>query len=443
MTASKPCFLLVLLLIGGQCGVFVANSDADDVPELQLQPIADGFTSPHYLVTPPDDARRFVLDLTGQIWVLDQDGRRGEQPFLDLTDRMVDLDESYDERGLLGLAFHPDYASNGRFFVYYSAPLREEGPRGWNHTSRLSEFRVSENPGRADADSERIVLTVDQPQMNHNGGRILFGADGYLYVGLGDGGAAGDLGEGHPPLGNGQDVSTLKGSVLRIDVEQTPYGIPEDNPLVRHSLPSDAKFAGERARDEIWAWGIRNAWGMAFDRESGDLYVADVGQNLWEEVNRMRGPGNYGWRLEEGTHGFNPDDMDEVIPDGPESGPLGEPLIEPAIEYRNVNGHETGTGSSVIGGYVYRGAAIPGLTGRYVFGDWTTVRGKPAGAVLVSQPTVDKASRETWPFTVAVEQDQYVLGFGEDAAGELYVLTSNNVGPKGQTGRIFKVTPIE
>ncbi len=443
MTACKPCFALILLLLGGQGGGFVANSSAQPFTDLQLQPIADGFTSPHYLVTPPEDARRFVLDLTGQIWVLSEDGRRGGQPFLDLTDRLVDLNKSYDERGLLGLAFHPDYSSNGRFFVYYSAPLRDNAPEGWNHTSRLSEFRVSEDPGRADPDSERIMLTIDQPQMNHNGGRILFGPDGYLYVGLGDGGAGGDLGEGHPPLGNGQDVSTLKGSVLRIDVEQTPYGIPDDNPLVGRELPPDAKFVGERARDEIWAWGIRNAWGMAFDRESGDLFVADVGQNLWEEVNRMRGPGNYGWRLEEGTHGFNPQDMDEIIPDGPDKGPLGEPLIAPEIEYRNVNGHETGTGSSVIGGYVYRGEAIPQLTGQYVFGDWTTVRGKPAGAVLVSQPNSDQPPEATWPFAVANETNQYVLGFGEDAAGELYVLTSNNVGPRGETGRIFKIMPME
>jgi glucose/arabinose dehydrogenase len=285
-----------------------------------------------------------------------------------------------------------------------------------------------------------VLLKIDQPQMNHNGGRLAFGADGYLYIGLGDGGAAGDLGEGHPPLGNGQDVTTLKGSVLRIDVEQTPYGIPPDNPLVNRSLPNGPSFAESRPRKEIWAWGIRNAWGMGFDRETGDLYVADVGQNLWEEVNRMRGPGNYGWHLQEGTHGFNPEDMDEIIKDGPATGPLGESLIDPVIEYRNTGGHEEGQGISVIGGRVYRGQAIPALQGQYVFGDWSRRSGEPAGVVLTSTPNDANSSEKTlWPISVAVEHNQYILGFGEDAEGELYVLASDRAGPEGETGQIFKI----
>jgi len=370
------------------CLLTTARTNANDPSstDLKLQPVSEGFTAPHFLVTPPNDARRFVLDLTGQIFILEDDGTPRQQPFLDVSDRMVKLSESYDERGLLGLAFHPNFQQNGRFFVYYSAPLRPGGPDGWNHTSHLSEFRVSDDPDRADSDSERVLLKIDQPQMNHNGGRITFGPDGFLYIGLGDGGAAGDVGEGHPPLGNSQDVTTLKGSILRIDVDQKPYGIPSDNPLVNKTLPDDVAYAGSTARDEIWAWGIRNAWGMTFDRETGDLYVADVGQNLWEEVDRLREPGNYGWHLKEGTHGFNPQDMDEIIPEGPQEGPMGEPLIDPVVEYKNAGGHDEGLGISVIGGHVYRGQSIPELKGTYVFGDWSANSERAAGVVLLAKP---------------------------------------------------------
>ena len=434
-------FAALWMLVAVSLNTACAQQQNEPFAELQLQPVADGFTAPHYLTSPPDDSRRFVLDLVGRIYVLTEDGARRPEPFLDLSDRMIDVNEDYDERGLLGLAFHPDYRDNGRFFVYYSAPLRDGAPNGWNHTSHLAEFRVSEDPNRADASSERIVMRIDQPQMNHNGGRILFGPDGYLFVGLGDGGAAGDLGEGHPPLGNGQDVTTLKGSVLRIDVDQQPYAIPDDNPLVGKELPDDVPYAGDSPRQEIWAWGIRNAWGMAFDRKTGDLYVADVGQHLWEEVSRMKQPGNYGWRLMEGTHGFDPQNMDRVIEDRPETGPMDEPLIEPVIEYRNTGGHSDGQGTCIVGGYVYRGSAIPQLQGQYVFGDWSAGNGRTGGVILIARPAsqADSDDEQLWPVSVGVEHDQYVLGFGEDADGEVYVLSSSQRGPTGNTGRIYQI----
>lgn len=434
---------IAFLLILAWSPLSTSDAQQKDAPftELQLEPVAEGFTAPHYLITPPNDARRFVVDLAGRIVILDEEGTPAPEPFLDVSDRVVTLQENYDERGLLGLAFHPEYQQNGRLFVYYSAPLREEGPDGWNHTSHLSEFRVSEDANRADPASERVLLQIDQPQLNHNGGRIVFGPDGYLYVCLGDGGSAADQGVGHPPLGNGQDITTLLGSILRIDVNQEPYGIPEDNPLVSQDVPEGADYAGRTVREEIWAWGIRNAWGMAFDRETGQLYTADVGQNLWEEVNLMKQPGNYGWNLKEGMHGFGPQKVGRIIEDAPDTGPMGEPLIDPVIEYGNKKGQRDGLGICVVGGHVYRGAAVPELQGQYVFGDWTSRPDEPAGAVFVTIPAngEDHAEKRSWPIGTAIEHNQYILGFGEDADRELYVLASSERGPTGTTGRVFRI----
>ncbi|MEZ6090203.1 MAG: PQQ-dependent sugar dehydrogenase [Pirellulaceae bacterium] len=439
---SVMIFRLAIALNVTLFPLIAAVAQRREVPftALRLEPIAEGLTAPHYLVTPPNDARRFVVDLVGQIRLLQEDGKLRNEPFLDVSERMVKLQEGYDERGLLGLAFHPDFKQNGRFFVYYSAPLRDEGPDGWNNTSHLSEFRVSEQADRADPASERILMRIDQPQLNHNGGRLLFGPDGYLYVGLGDGGAAADRGEGHPPLGNGQDVSTLLGSILRIDVEEEPFGIPEDNPLVGFDLPDNADYLNTQPRGEIWAWGIRNTWGMSFDRKTGELYAADVGQILWEEVNLMKRPGNYGWHRKEGTHGFDPQNMDKIIDDAPKKGLMGEPLIDPIIEYTNAQGHDDGLGVCVVGGHVYRGSSIPELAGQYVFGDWSGSE-TATGLILVAAPSgQDHASRDgLWPIKTAIKHHQYILGFGEDNDGELYVLTSSQRGPSGTTGRVFRI----
>ena len=403
--------------------------------------VAEGLAAPLALMPSGDGSDRlFILDQVGQIWTLTPVGDLLAEPFLDVSDRMVNLQTGYDERGLLGLAFHPNFAENGRFYVYYSAPLRDGAPADWNHTSHVSEFTVSgDDPNVADAGSERILLQVDQPQSNHNAGQIAFGPDGYLYIPLGDGGGANDTGIGHTPeIGNSQDTTNLMGSILRIDVDRgDPYGIPSDNP-----------FSGEDGREEIYAYGLRNPYRIAFD-PGGDrqLFAGDVGQNLWEEVNIVTLGGNYGWRIKEGAHCFNPQNPHVSPEECPDTGPMGETLIDPVIEYQNANA-PGGLGLAVVGGMVYRGEVLPGFQGRYVFGDWSTGFGQPDGILLVATPP--EMAEGLWPFEelrIATREDgrlgHYLLSFGQDANLELYVLTSDTAGPSGDTGKAFKMVPPE
>jgi glucose/arabinose dehydrogenase len=411
-------------------------SQVSSGPTVGLDLVAEGLTAPLWLKESPDGTGRlFVVDQVGAVRIIHPDGALDPEPFLDVADRMVTLMAEFDERGLLGLAFHPDYGSNGLFYVYYSAPLRPGAPSGWNHTSHISEFRVSSDGDRADADSERIVLQVDQPQFNHNGGALSFGPDGFLYISLGDGGGANDVGVGHTPgLGNGQDATNLLGAILRIDVDgAAPYGIPRDNP-----------FIGTEARDEIYAYGLRNPYRFSFDMGGARaLLAADVGQHLWEEVNVIERGGNYGWNVKEGTHCFDPASPFESPAECPDVGPLfGDPLIDPVIEYANSRTQPDGLGIAVIGGFVYRGRTLPQLGGRYVFGDWSTGFAVPDGRLFVSRP----ARRGLWhiqELSVAGRADgrlgHYVLGFGQDRSGEVYVLTTDNTGPTGDTGRVYRL----
>jgi glucose/arabinose dehydrogenase len=423
------------------------QAQEDDAPAVGLRLVADGLTSPVTMADPGDGSGRlFVVDQIGLIRVLMPDGTLRAEPFLDVRSRMVALNPGFDERGLLGLAFHPSYAANGRFFVYYSAPLRAGGPAGFNHTSHISEFRVSSDPNRADPASERILLQVDEPQGNHNAGTLLFGpSDGYLYISLGDGGGANDVGLGHVDDwyaenagGNGQDVEqNLLGSILRIDVDGgDPYGIPVDNP-----------FVGGPGLDETWAYGFRNPYRFSFDKGgSHDLLVADVGQLLWEEVSVAVKGGNYGWNVREGTHCFStatPNQSPAECPDTVESGVReGDPLLDPVIEYANAR-QEDGLGLAVVGGYVYRGSALPQFGGRYVFGDWSeTFGGAPSGKLFVAKPR-KKGLWQMEQLRIATsptgELGHRVLGFGQDGEGELYVLTTDNSGPSGTTGKVFKL----
>ena len=401
-----------------------------------LELVAEGLAAPVQLVEPPDGSGRlFILDQAGLIWVVDADGTLLDEPFLDLRDRMVDVGPGYDERGALGLAFHPDYATNGRLFVYYSAPLRPEAPAGWNHTSHISEFAVSADPNRADAGSERILLQVDQPQGNHNAGTLAFGpADGLLYISLGDGGGSNDVGPGHTPgIGNAQDVTNLLGSILRIDVDGAePYAIPADNP-----------FVGVEGRDEIFAYGLRNPYRFSFDlRGDHALLAGDAGQALWEEVSRITRGGNYGWNIKEGTHCFDPSSPGAPTGDCPDTGPRGEPLVDPVIEYPNSR-QPGGIGAVVVGGHVYRGSDLPQLRGRYVFGDWSSSFVEPDGTLLVAKPRKNRL----WKIQELRIQGRpdgrlghQILGFGQDAAGEVYVLTADRSGPSGDTGRVYRLT---
>ncbi|MEF8799484.1 MAG: PQQ-dependent sugar dehydrogenase [Halolamina sp.] len=283
-----------------------------------------------------------------------------------------------DRRYVAGIALHPAFPENRRLFVRYSAPARADTPEGDSHTFVLSEFRVDDDGYEVIADSEREILTIPQPQANHNAGSVLFGPDGYLYIGVGDGGAGGDQGKGHVQDwydavdgGNGQDVTeNLLDSILRIDVDDQQgdqaYAIPDSNPLV-----------GAPGLDEQFAWGFRNPWRLSFDGDK--LYAGDVGQNRYEEVDRVKKGGNYGWNVMEGTHCFQADDCpDERYPDVRG----GEPLLDPVTEYPH--GNVPVSGISVIVGNVYRGSAVPGLHGQFVFGDL-----QAGGELFVAQPAAD------------------------------------------------------
>jgi glucose/arabinose dehydrogenase len=333
--------------------------------------VADGFESPVDIQFAPDGSgRMFVVEQPGRIRIFDPSGlARG--PFLDLTDR---VNARGNEQGLLGLAFHPSYAENGLFFVNYT-----------DHADHnvIARFRVSEDPSFADASTETRLLSIDDPFGNHNGGVLAFGPDGYLYAGMGDGGSAND------PFGNGQNTDSLLGKVLRLDVDGgDPYAVPADNPFVNGG--------GSPA---VWAYGLRNPWRMSFDSATGDLYIADVGQGTWEEVNVLpagsAGGVNFGWNLREGAHEFagNP--------------PPDAQLIDPVAEYSHNEG-----GCSITGGYAYRGA-MPQWNGIYFYGDYCT--GKLWGLL---QPS--GAGGPQWQSALLYETRANITTFGQDPGGEVY-----------------------
>ncbi|HET6569361.1 MAG TPA: PQQ-dependent sugar dehydrogenase [Rhodothermales bacterium] len=441
----------------GQMGSEIHVEPQAQAGDADLELVVDGLTSPVTLVEPPDDTGRlFVVDQVGKIWIVTADGTMLDEPFLDLSDKIVDLNPGYDERGLLGLAFHPDYATNGRFFVYYAAPPRPEAPENFNNTTHLAEFAVSaDDPNKADPASEDTLLLVDEPQANHEAGTVAFGPDGYLYLSLGDGGGANDINLGHVDDwydgnagGNGQDVdANLLGSILRIDVDNPAegknYGIPADNPALAESGP-----------DEQYAYGFRNPYRFSFDM-GGDhaLIVGDAGQNLYEEVSVVTKGGNYGWNVKEGTHCFDAENPFTVPDSCPSVDDDGDPLIDPVIEFENSSGFpETGLGLVVIGGNVYRGTDIPALQGKYIFGAWS--RGETEGATEEEEVHLpgrifmaDMTTEGMWPFsemTIANVDSfsHFILGFGQDLSGEMYVLTTDSVGPAGSSGKVFRLSPV-
>ena len=350
----------------------------------RLQQVVIGLSTPLYLTAPADDPRLFIVEKTGGIRIV-KDGILLPTPFLDLAAKV----SAGGEQGLLGLAFDPEYATNGRFVVHYTDLAGN---------TVLSRFLVSADPDRADAASEQLILAAAQPAANHNGGQVAFGPDGLLYLGLGDGGGSGD------PEGRGQSLADLLGSILRVDLRTgDPYTVPADNPFV----------GNPNARPEIWSYGLRNPWRFSFDRETGDLYIADVGQNHLEEIDISTpadGAGrgaNYGWSIMEGSECFGGVGCDQTG------------LTLPVFEYSHQEG------CSVTGGYVYRGALIPSLQGHYFYADFCQgwVRSfRYAGGTLT-----DEAQ---WP---TLSPGGPVLSFGEDAAGELYVLQAS--------GGVFKVVP--
>jgi glucose/arabinose dehydrogenase len=349
-----------------------------------LHLVTSGLSHPDFVTAPPGDtARLFVVEQTGAIRVVRHDSLL-PAAFLDLT-RHIDYGG---ERGLLGLAFHPNYAANGRFYVYYTNPQGD---------IRVVRYTVSANPDVADSTTGDTILAVfHETYDNHNGGQLVFGPDGKLYAGLGDGGSGGD------PSGNGQNLDTLLAKIVRLDVDGgSPYVVPADNPFVGH--------AGDRG--EIWLYGLRNPWRFSFDRTTGDLYIGDVGQDLWEEVDVLHAGSpagvNYGWNVVEGKHCYGASSCNMTG------------LTLPVLEY----GH--GDGCAVTGGYVYRGTRVSALAGLYLYGDYCGgwVRSfRYAGGTATE-------NRE-WPLLTV---SGGLSSFGEDARGELY-LTS-------LSGSLYRIVP--
>lgn len=375
------------------------GSENEKSTSLKLSKIVDGLHSPVSLAF-LEDGSILIAEQTGQVRIF-KDGALIEQPFLDLEGKLVKLSGAYDERGLLGIALHPDFSKTKKFYLYYSSGIKTQG---MDHQSVVSEFTANVNPLRADIASERILLKIDQPESNHNGGEIKFGPDGFLYIGLGDGGGAGDR---HGERGNGQNLNTHLGKILRIDVNtDKSYLIPQDNPFVEN----------KSAKPEIWAYGFRNPWRFSFDKKSGKLFVADVGQNKYEEVNIVEKGGNYGWKIMEGNHCFEPEtDCNK------------QGLKTPIFEYAHSKG------ISVTGGYVYNGKVHSGLIGKYIFADWT-------GPMFFLEQSGDIWEKGNIELLNKPSGDLKILGFAADKEGELYVLTNQEVGPKGTNGAIYKLT---
>ena len=389
----SACLLLPGELLAKACTNPEGNTD---IPAIKLTRIAEGLEDPVAITHANDGSDRlFVLEQEGLVRVIERQ-QLLPKPFLDIRDRVI----SGGETGLLGIAFHPQFKHNGRFFLDYTT--EQQGL-----TTVIAEFQVDAN-GIARENSERILLTVKQPWENHNGGHLAFGPDGYLYIALGDGGLRND------PQDNGQNRTTLLGSILRIDVDHPaggwPYGIPADNPFVNQ----------QDLRREIWAYGLRNPWRFSFDRATGELYVADVGQNAVEEINVVEKGKNYGWRIMEGpicTPGVNKQCN--------KSG-----LTLPIYSYT----HDTGR--AITGGYVYRGNRIPTLCGTYIYGDFVNqaIWGlRYTNGKVIKHKTLFEAKSLLRLIVDYFDDDALLIStFGEDEAGEIYVAAY-------QSGRIYRI----
>jgi len=347
---------------------------------ITLEPFLDLAASITYLTHAGDGSGRlFVVEKTGRVRIIDEEGVLLETPFLDISEV---VDASSWEQGLLSIVFPPDFSDSGEFYVNYTARASEGG-------TVIARYRVSEaDPNRADPASAQVILAFDQPAPNHNGGQIQFGPDGYLYIGTGDGGAAAD------PWDNAENMNVFLGKMLRLDVRgQTTYAIPPDNP-----------WAGQPGSETVWAYGLRNPWRFSFDRLTGDLYIADVGQDSWEEVNYIAagaaGGMHFGWDTMEGRHCFEPSQGCETA---------GKTV--PVAEY----GHDQGC--SITGGYVYRGQRFPTLDGVYLYGDYCT------GLIWGMRQNGDEYIADgEWQSLLLLDSDANIASFGEDEQGELYVL---------------------
>jgi hypothetical protein len=409
--------------------------------------VASGFTAPVYATSAPGNTSDlYVVDQAGTISIV-HNGALQPTPFLDITgiENAVPIQKGYDERGLLGVAFSPgfnDPNSTGfhTLYTYQSEKIgtapADAGPLATSVTGPLDHQNVivqwkvnASNPNVVDPASRRDIFREDHPQLNHNGGTIAFGPDGNLYLGIGDGGAANDVGNGHVvATGNAQELNVPEGKILRFDVNGTnsangKYGIPADNP-----------FANGGGLKEIYAYGFRNPYRFSFD--GNRLLVADVGQNQVEELDSVQKGGNYGWAVKEGTFLFNRTGANAgtVNPTSSPGSPAG--LIDPLLEYD----HNAGT--AIVGGFVYHGTLMPELDGKYVFGDFSNgpFSGPANGRLFYADLTTGKINE-----FILGDQDKplglWLKGFGEDANGEIYVMTSTALGPSGTTGELFQIVP--
>lgn len=412
---------------------------------VDLQEVVSGLAAPVVLVPEPGTGKLYVADQAGIVYRI-QSGQLVS--FLDVTDRLVPLgirgtfdENDYDERGLLGLAFHPDYdqpgkPGYGRLYTYTSEPVQgavdfqvDTSPEPVDHQSVVLEWQAVPTLQLVIPNSSRELLRVDQPQFNHNGGALAFDQDQYLYIAFGDGGSANDQGAGHGLHGNGQDLETVLGSILRID----PL-LPDDTPVSRNSvsangayrIPWDNPFVGIDGIDEIYAYGFRNPYRFSFDRLSDMLIVADVGQDFVEEIDIVRKGRNYGWPIKEGTFKFDPEGLD-----------LGQPLPDPNLADPVVQ-YDHDDGLSVIGGFMYYGKSVPQLRSQYVFGDFSTGFFTPGGRLFYA----DLLSGQVNSLLFGEEQlplGLFLKGLGQDAEGEIYVLAGSSLGPFGTQGSVFRL----
>jgi glucose/arabinose dehydrogenase len=416
-------FILPALVLSGVLALAVA-APAQPLPSISLKPVFEKLTGerPVWMSEAPDGSGRFfIVYQKGKILVVKKGSDGGDaKVFLDIEDRNPNFEN---EDGLMSIAFHPGFKTNNLFYIYYNQknPADQHAqPQNYPFRSVISEFKVSaDDPDQADMSSERILFQVQQPFSNHKGGELAFGPDGYLYLGLGDGGAGDD------PFGSGQNTATLLAKMLRIDVNsrstwgsgrhkhELEYGFPPDNPFI-----NEPEMGGFGAHKEIFAYGLRNPWRYSFDRETGDLWVGDVGQDLWEEVDLVTKGGNYGWNVREGAHHFKP-------------GPEGAQYIDPVMEYphrpdllsKSLFPDHT-IGLCVIGGYVYRGKEFPALTGIYLYGDYSL------GTIWGFR--YDRDAHKVTGQGTLLRQTDNIDSFAEDNDGELYALM--------QDGKILQIS---